>query len=206
MLDLSLLEHFNQYYRENNNIHYSLSLRDFYNSEVFPRLKNQSLSILDLGTGIRSLFEDVENLKGHHIVGVDISEVAVSKARENLSYKVDYKQFDFTQDSLEKNKFDLIFDSHALHCITIQKERNFAFKNIFESLKEDGFFCAEMMIQKKSHSDTSSESCKYIPSSYELEKEILAHGFRIIYFMVMMGLEFESNGVKADLVRVICSK
>ena len=183
------------------------SLLQFFNDLVKPRLclSDLPLSILDLGPGPYSLFEDQKNLTAN-VVAVDFSRVAISKAPVS---KIKYLEGDITDSALFPSmNFDLIFDSHCMNCITDESDRVNAYKNIYEFLKSDGYFSAELMVQPIGEKILMPH--KSIKSALEIENELLASGLKIVYFMIVRGAVFENNFegeiVQSDVVRVIARK
>lgn len=202
MTDLNSLEKFNQFYSLEKDRTYESSLKDFFQAEVRSRLLEASPNILDLGPGSKSLFEDLEFTS---VTAIDFSSVAIEKAGLQAEVQVNYQLRDITKEnSIEKESYDLIFDSHCLHCIEDESLRKIAFQNIYSGLKPNGIFCAEMM------TSAGKNECiipfKYVRSSLVLEEEILSYGFKINYFMIVRDLKFENANGKCDLLRVIGRK
>lgn len=174
----------------------------FFESTVRARLPD-SPRILDLGCGSKSLFEDTD-LPKSNIVAIDFSSVAISKASA-MSSGINYREVDLSiPDVLESSAYDLIFDSHCLHCITDEAKRKTAFTNIYQSLNDGGLFTAEMMVL--SPNKTVVMPNKHVPSARAIEEEILSYGFKINYFLIVRDLVFGSDNGDCDLVRVICRK
>jgi SAM-dependent methyltransferase len=199
---LNSLELFNQIYSNEVERAYSPSLLKFFESDVLPRLVNNP-QILDLGAGSKSLFEDTDTIKAN-ITAIDFSHVAISKAKL-LPSEITYKEVDLgSPDVLEKEHYDLVFDSHCIHCITDEIKRKMAFINIYSALKKNGLFCAEMMVSPSGKEVTLPN--KHVVNARELEEEILSYGFKIIYFLIVRDLVFGSNNGDCDLLRVILRK
>lgn len=202
MIDLNSLELFNQVYANESERSFALSLLNFFKTEIKKRLPPKA-KILDIGSGSKSLFEEELGLDKSNITAVDFSSVAINKAQGHS--EINYIEMDVTKAGcLESDSFDLVFDSHCLHCITDKGERQNAFKNIFNSLRPDGIVALEMMVNPSGKSVTLPG--KYVVDARELEEEVLAYGFKIIYFMIVRDLVFENENSKCDLVRVICRK
>ena len=199
---MNSLELFNQIYTNEEEPTFSSSLLDFFKTNLLIRLPSDA-QILDLGSGSKSIFEEELGLSKKDITAVDFSSVAILKAQDKSSIK--YLEIDITTPgSLGHELFDLIFDSHCLHCITDETLRKFALKNIFNSLKPTGIAAFEMMVSRSSESlDLQG---KYVVEARELEQEILAHDFKIIYFVIVRNAVFESNNLRSDLLRVIIKK
>ena len=202
MHDLNSLEHFNQYYSETSGLQSNASLIDFYKSVVAQRLPTSTPEVLDLGCGTRSIFEDL-NISKENIIAIDFSDIAI--ARTPTHSLINYLVVNLaTPKALGNSKFDLIFDSHCLHCIEEHSAREVAFFNIHHSLNENGIFCAEMMVQKSYK--YANLPFKHVPTALDLEKEILNAGLKIVYFLISPGMVFHNDSGECDLVRVVCTK
>ncbi len=198
---MNSLEQFNQYHSIAP-VQFSKSLLEFFRASVFERLK-YGAKILDLGSGPRSLFEET-NVDKKFVTAIDFSSVAIERARA-FNSEITYEVRDITfPEGLPADSYDLIFDSHCLHCIENPAARVSAFKNIREALSEDGLFAGEMMVQP-AHGSVNFPM-KYIPTARALEEELISNGFRIIYFMIGKGLSFENENRECDLIRVIAKK
>ena len=199
---MNSLELFNQIYANEVERTYEKSLLDFFLMIVLPRLKGRSPRVLDLGAGSKSIFEDTDLVK-KNIMACDFSPVAILKAQGHG--EIEYKELDITLPLVwEKSSYDLIFDSHCLHCITDLSKRRQAFINIYNALSTDGLFCTEMMI--KSARSTFLPANKYVVDSRVIEDEILSYGFKILYFVIVKDLVFTNESGECDLVRVVCRK
>ncbi|MEA9356524.1 class I SAM-dependent methyltransferase [Bacteriovorax sp. PP10] len=199
---MNSLELFNQIYTLETERVYSKSLLSFFESTIRARLPNAP-RILDLGCGSKSIFEDID-LSGSNVTAIDFSPVAISKALI-LPNGISYKEVDLsTPDVLEKSAYDLIFDSHCLHCITDEANRKSAFTNIYQSLRPDGLFTTEMMVLPPNKTVVMPN--KHVVEARAIEDEILSYGFKINYFLIVRDLVFGSENGDCDLVRVICRK
>ncbi len=47
---------------------------------------------------------------------------------------------------------------------------------------------------------------KYIPSSIDLEQEILSHGFKIKFLYIEFGAKFSHGKEECDLIKIIAQK
>lgn len=199
---MNSLELFNKIYNTETERGYSKSLLKFFESQIYSRLAKDPV-VLDLGAGSKSIFEDTDLLKSN-ITAIDFSPVAIKNATL-LPNEVTYKEIDLgTPGVLESEKYDLIFDSHCLHCITDESQRKAAFINIYQALKPDGLFSAEMMVSPAGKNINLPN--KHVVDARVLEEEILSYGFKIIYFLIVRDLVFGSENGDCDLVRVICRK
>ncbi len=202
MKDLNSLALFNQLYTNELVTSYSSSLLDFFKTDVLKRLPSEA-KILDIGSGSKSLFEEYLGLSKKNITAVDFSSVAILKA--NINSQIKYLEMDITVPNiLGEGLYDLVFDSHCLQCITDRHEREYAFRNIYNSLRPSGIAAFEMMTIPLGR--PVNFPGKYIVESRELEQEILAHGFKIKYFVIERNIFFENEDGKCDLVRTIIEK
>ncbi|MDD4973173.1 MAG: class I SAM-dependent methyltransferase [Bacteriovorax sp.] len=196
---------FDQFYQKTKEHSYSKSLYTFFEEIVRPRLSTSDLVILELGSGHFSLFEDISDLQAE-VTAIDFSSSAIALAPKS---KISYKEVSLV-DGLFFNeaKYDLVFDSHCINCITNEEERDIAFKNIYASLKVDGLFASELMIQPDV--DQVSMPFKMIKSTQDVEQEIISHGFRILYFTISRDSGFTSvvdgKEIKCDLLRLVAEK
>ena len=196
---------FNQFYKKAQVLSFEKSLLSFFNDNVFGRMPEKELNILDLGGGFYSLFEEIHNLKGY-VTSIDFSAEAINRAPES---KINYLEMNILDsDFFKAEQFDLIFDSHCLNCITDQAERDISFKNIYSALSADGIFATELMIQPSI--DPVMMPFKCIKTAMDLELEILSHGFKIMYFVISKECGFtnvvEGEEIQCDLLRVIARK
>ena len=199
---MTSLELFNQVYTNELEARYSNSLLDFFKTDVLKHLPIEA-KILDIGSGSKSLFEEDLELSKKDITAIDFSSVAILKAQK--SSQIQYLEIDITVPNiLGEYLYDLVFDSHCLHCITDKHEREYAFKNIYNSLKPSGIAAFEMMIIPFENSINFPG--KYIVEARELEQEILTYGFKIKYFLIVRNSFFEYKNSKCDLIRIIIGK
>lgn len=195
---------FDLYYKKTNEVTYSKSLLTFFKTLVRPKMLEEE-KILDIGCGAYSLFEDIENFNAE-VLAIDFSKAAIAKSPKS---KITYKTSSVTDSKyFTDSKYDLVFDSHCLNCVTIESERAKAFKNIYSSLKEAGLFAIELMVAPTDK--TVSMPFKIIKTSLELEQEILSFGFKIKYFMIVSDAAFmneiDGKQVSCDILRVIATK
>lgn len=195
---------FNSHYKNHPEKIISPSLINFFETQVRSRLPEHS-SILEIGSGNYSLFEEVENLSAT-VTAVDFSHEAIKQTPKSA---VSYYEKSLTQNSFfSEEEFDLVFDSHCMNCLVKQEDRNLAFENIFRVLKKDGLFAAELMVQPIDK--LIDLPYKMIKTARELEEELINHKFRIFYFMISKDQNFGSvvNGeeIFCDVLRIMARK
>ncbi len=198
---MSSLEQFNKFYSLETDGFYESSLLDFYDTIVSKKVKT-SARVLDIGPGSKSIFEDT-SVDKTLITAIDFSDRALDLAAKNSSIKFILGDISKRED-LPNESFDLIFDSHCLHCITDLQDRKNAFANIYQLLNVGGLLAAEMMVQKSRM--PVNMPYKHVPDAFDLEKEILDSGFKIEYFMIGRGLSFSNAHGECDVLRVVCRK
>ena len=103
----------------------------------FLEMNARNSEILDYGCGVGTLIEKLIKFKPKKIVGIDISEVSINKAKERI--KESKSKVDFYVDNCEKtqfdnNSFDIVYGSGILHHLKIDECLN----EIHRILKPNG--------------------------------------------------------------------
>ena len=146
--------------------------------------------ILDLGCGTGHLTQEIKN-HGAEVVGIDASAEMIEQAsRKNpeVSFAVaDATDFHFDE------KFDAVFSNATLHWIHKADE---AIGHIYDSLKTDGRFVAEMggkdnmkqmiaatqkVLEKYSYHKLAERKAWYFPSLGEYTSKLEKAGFRVTF-------------------------
>ncbi|MGE3611198.1 MAG: class I SAM-dependent methyltransferase [Bacteriovoracaceae bacterium] len=161
----------------------------------------KGLKVLELGCGRGGVGIQLARL-GADVTLVDFSPSALKQAEllfQNEGFSVKTICGDVTHpDLLIQEKYDLIVDSHLLHCLIQNPERSSYYELIRSSLSEDGIFVAETMVHRKKlfvpDGFMFDENYvlwqmfgKWMPvrrilDSLDLEQEINNSGLRITYF------------------------
>jgi SAM-dependent methyltransferase len=185
---------------------YNKSLIEFYQliAKKFLNFQNEnSFKVLDIGSSSYSLFEDVSDRLDVTAIDKNVDSI-LSAPTSKINYKIaSIEQFE----SIEK--FDLIFDSHAIHCILDLEKRKAALKNIYNLLSEDGIFSMETMIRPMNSGLDFLFNERLVMDSLEIEKELISINFKIKYFMINQNLYFQDAidaNLKCDLLRIIVQK
>lgn len=94
----------------------------------------KSGTFLDIGTGPATQAKQLQD-KGFEVTGIDLSESAISLAKQAYP-TIEFFQDDILTTSLSK-KFDYIFDRGCFHVIEVDK-RGIYVRNVFNLLKDNG--------------------------------------------------------------------
>ena len=177
--------------------HYSIECKD----RFLAGLDWKGLAVLELGSGRGGLGLQLARL-GADVTLMDFSSHALAQA-ESLFYdeKLPVKtvQGDVTHPDVNLDrKFDLIVDSHLLHCLTEDPDRVSYYRLIDEHLTDRGIFVCETMVHRKKlfipdgfmfdeRNVLWQMFGKWTPvrrilDSLDLEQEIKSAGLDIAYF------------------------
>jgi len=183
---------------------YSKGLLDFVieaKTKFLPDVDWSSLSVLETGSGRGGLGLLLARM-GAKVTLVDFSPSALAQAEKIFSaegLEVVTIQGDVTHpDVTLSQKFDLIVDSHLLHCLTDDPDRSSYYRLISDHLTQRGIFVAESMVHRKKlfipdgfmfdeRNVLWQMFGKWTPvrrilDSLDLEKELNDAQFNIIYF------------------------
>ncbi|CAG9621308.1 class I SAM-dependent methyltransferase [Sutcliffiella rhizosphaerae] len=104
--------------------------------EMIPSIENKH--VLDLGCGYGWHCKYMIDQQASSVIGVDISEKMLTKAREiNSHSNITYQNMPIEDISFEKNQFDLVFSSLAFHYLESFKA---VCEKVYNCLKKGGFF------------------------------------------------------------------
>ena len=131
----------------------SETFKDFYMKDylvtVLDRIKPVSKAqVLDIGcgTGPVSCFLAQQ---GYSVDGFDISRTAIEIARtkaDDLGLNIHYSVDDICNISITGSDiYDIVIDTHCMHCITYDPDRHAALANVFRVLKKGGYYIVETM-------------------------------------------------------------
>lgn len=159
------------------------------------------LKVLELGSGRGGVSLQLAKL-GANVTLVDFSPSALAQAeslfaQENL--KGTFLQGDVTFPDLEfDGTYDIIVDSHLLHCICSDPERSSYYRLVLDRLSSRGIFVAESMVHRKKlfipdgfmfdeQNILWQMFGKWTPvrrilDSLDLEAELTKSGFHIAFF------------------------
>ena len=204
---------------ESNVLNQSLAA---YVSVLDQRIGLKGLEILELGCG-KGAISSLLVSKGASVTAMDISEVAISNA---VKCRANFVVGDVLELCVE-NKYDLVFDSHLFHCIIFDQERADLLKRIHLALRTEGYLALETMVwpgrlllsDKYRVEDCGivwqqelegEFPCRRVRRSVEIEQELSASGFEIIYMWVdaFAKIIIDDNVLASnpDCVRIIVRK
>lgn len=174
-------------------------------NKFLPDVDWSSLRILEVGAGRGGVGLLLAGL-GARVTLMDFSPSALKQAKaifESEGYEVETVVGDVTFPDTEfSHKFDLIVDSHLLHCLTDSPQRTSYYRLVNDYLTERGVFVAETMAHRKKlfvpeipdgfmfdeknvlwqMLGGSWTPVRKILDSLDLEDELKAAHFEIIYF------------------------
>lgn len=156
-------------------------------------------TILETGCGLGGISHYFSK-KGYYTLGLDQSSLAISMAKDIAKNKKLYAKFKQQDLCINKaqDKFDIIIDSHLLHCLVDNTDRHNYLSFVKESLSKGGLFFLETMSYHSKiqaplgyelredmslYKETNSIMLPYrkIIESLNLEQELIEIGFKIKY-------------------------
>lgn len=166
-------------------------------------------SVLELGCGHAGLSHFLSTYT-QDLTALDFSELAIIGARQLAKDKginIDLICSDITSGVNLKRKFDFIFDSHLLHCITDKNRRSQYFNFLKNHLSDGGQVLIETMtyneqiiepmdysldenyVLSKTMND-KNVPLRYMPPAIDIETELKANGLKIKTFFYHDELSF----------------
>jgi SAM-dependent methyltransferase len=121
-------------------------------NKFLPNVDWNTLTVLELGSGRGGVGLQLARL-GAKVTLVDFSPTALAQA-ERL-FALEGKEVitvtgDVTHPDIELGqKFDLIIDSHLLHCLTEDPDRSSFYGLVADHLNPNGIFVSETMVHRK---------------------------------------------------------
>ena len=131
----------------------SETFENFYMKEylvtVLDRIKPVSNTrVLDVGCGTGPVSCFLAR-QGYSVDGFDISQTAIEIARikaKDQGLDINYSVDDICRISIiGSDIYDIVIDTHCMHCITYDSDRHAALTNIFRLLKKGGYYIVETM-------------------------------------------------------------
>jgi SAM-dependent methyltransferase len=132
--------------------------------KFLPDIPWHKMRVLEVGGGMGGVSLNLARL-GANCTVVDLSAKALTLAnRHAQSMGVEIKTFKMDVTSPENpltHKYDLILDSHLLHCLTDHPSRISYLQFVKDQLERGGIFIGESMVYKKK---------LFIPSGYRFDE------------------------------------
>ena len=130
-------EFFERYAQLNRSVHGLNGAPEW--ASIVRMLPNMTMmNIVDLGCGYGWFCRYARQERAKHVLGLDISEKMLNKAREMTSdTTVIYRQQDLEQLKLPEDTYDLIYSSLTLHYI---EDLSTLFETIYQALTSNGHF------------------------------------------------------------------
>jgi 2-polyprenyl-6-hydroxyphenyl methylase/3-demethylubiquinone-9 3-methyltransferase len=103
---------------------------------------------LDLGCGSGTTAFTMAKV-GFSVTGIDVSETAIIMARDlalKQNLKIHFEIGDILQLENRNEKYDLIYDSHCLHCIVFEEDRRKVLTGVKASLNDSGIFILDTAV------------------------------------------------------------
>lgn len=105
-------------------------------AKILPHM--EGLNVVDLGCGYGWFCRDAREKGAKYVLGLDISERMLNKAKEMTSDNaIMYRQENLEQLILAENTYDLAYSSLTLHYI---EDLSTLLKTVYQSLKPGGYF------------------------------------------------------------------
>lgn len=162
--------------------------------------ETQNKCIAEIGSGPRSYLED-SSFKNQFdwAIGYDLSDQAISMAKQSLSNCLDYEQFDIVADPGFPNLFHYIIDGHCIHTLDSILDIKKALNNMKVMLKDDGFILGEVPISHKklnkldgyywndegdSLFDGEGKFVRVLLDERQWESLFLELGYQIVFFYI----------------------
>ena len=104
--------------------------------------------VLDIGCGTGPVACFLAQ-QGCNVDGIDVSQTAIEIAQakaKGLGLDIHYSVDDICSISKTGSDiYDIVIDTHCMHCITYDSDRHAALANVFRLLKKGGYFIMETM-------------------------------------------------------------
>jgi len=167
--------------------------------KVLPLLDWGDLKILELGAGRGGVGLHLARL-GAKVSLVDFSQSALDQAEKIYAlegFEVKTYLGDVTHPDIKlQDKFDLIVDSHLLHCLTADPDRSSYYRLVTDHLTSSGIFVVETMVHRKK---------LFIPDGFMLDQrnilwQMFGQWTPIRKILDSLDLEKELNDAHFDII------
>jgi SAM-dependent methyltransferase len=123
-------------------------LRPFLEAELSGCIPATASTALDVGCGTGPVACFLA-ARGFRVDGIDVSLTAIEMAQRmavSRGHSISYQVADICAGVLPDRTFDLIVDSHCLHCLVLPDDRARALRNLMSMLAPGGSFLCETMV------------------------------------------------------------
>ena len=182
---------------------------DFYN---YLEANAKNSEILDFGCGIGPSIKKVAKFSPKKITGIDISEVSIKKAKEeikNIKLNIDLNVDNCEKTKFSENKFDIIYGLGILHHLDFSK----CLDEISRILKPDG---SMIFVEPLGTNPLINLYRKFTPNSRSIDEHpLIAKDFRTLKekfkdveikyygFLTLVFFPFYSNPKKSILFKIV---
>lgn len=135
---------------------------------------------LDLGCGSGTTAFILAKL-GFNVTGVDISETAIAMAKDlsvQQNLQINFVVGDVLRLGEMNEKFNLIYDSHCLHCIVFDEDRMTVLDQVRKSLVSKGIFVLDTMVASKDFNPANGTETLRFDEDYILWHKINKNNYR----------------------------
>jgi len=192
------------------NIFYKAISTMFEDFESYIEKNSRNKTVLDFGCGIGSITERVAKYQPAKLVGIDISEISINKAKEsskNKNLNIKYISDNCEKSKLISSSYDLIYGSGILHHLDLQ----LCVKEINRLLKKKGtmIFMEPLgtnplinLYRKLTPNSRSSDEHPFLKKDFDLleknydDVSIKYYGFLTLLFFFFYKDPKESNFFK----------
>lgn len=118
---------------------------------------NEALEILDLGCG-PGLYAEIFARKGHHVMGIDISETSINYAKaeaKNKSLNITYHNVSYLDVDLGENRYDLITLIYTDFGVLFPIDRDMLLVSVYKALKKGGILIFDVLKDNELESKVS---------------------------------------------------
>jgi SAM-dependent methyltransferase len=166
--------------------------------EHFLRNFSPDSKFLEIGCGSGSVFEKMDSDANY--MAIDMSDQAIINATSRLEKtNIKFATLDALNIELIDEKFDVILDSHLIHCLANIYTVESLLNSIHSCLKEDGIYVLETIIANGKFADLYKENHEY-KDGYFLGQYPNV-GNRIVFEQVFLEKLFVDFGFKIEFLR-----
>ena len=194
------------------NIFYKAISTMFEDFEKYIKKNSQNKNILDFGCGVGSITERVAKYQPAKLVGIDISEISITKAKENAKNKnldIVYISDNCEKSKLTSSSYDLIYGSGILHHLNLE----LCVKEINRLLKKEGtiVFMEPLgtnplinLYRKLTPNSRSSDEHPFLKKDFDfLKKNFSDVNIKYYGFLTLLFFLFYKNPQVSNFFRIL---